>query len=245
MARARRPGALFFVRRSFRLIGGSLLLTAGVALAWTGGNEIAMEQRYREQARSIRAAVVDKGLQPATASASTRYEVTYLVAIPDTVPFHRTEAIDVTAWERLERGSEVELQYLPDQPGSIRLARDDGIAAVAVLFGVGALLASIGAVLTTLGVRDVRRKVHLLHHGTPADATVVGHEETNVRINRRTQWRVTYTYRDLTGREQHGQSGYLSAVEAHEWQPGDTARVHFDRERPELVLWLGDPSDSP
>lgn len=243
MPRDQRRGTFSFVRHSFRLIAGALLLTVGVVLASTGANELLMEQRYRDEARIIRAQVVDKGLQQATSSASTRYEVTYRVALPDAEPFHRTEAIDVNAWEGLERGNEIELQYLAGRSDSIRIASDRGIAGVTVLFAVGAVLASVGGVLTTLGVRDVRRQIHLRHHGTAADATVVEVEETNVRINRRTQWRIHFTYRDDLGREHHGHSGHLSAAEAHEWQRGDTGRVHFDRERPDLVLWLGRPGE--
>jgi hypothetical protein len=225
-----------------RLIAGGILLVCGLVPASIGAESARAEQRYRDEARIVRAQVVDKSMQPATSNSGTRYEVTYLAALPDASPVERTDAIDVSAWERLERGSELELQYLEDEPESIRIAREPEVVGFAVLFGIGAVLTSIGGVLAALGVRDVGRHSRLSNHGTPADATVVELEQTNVRINRRSQWRIRFTYRDHLGQERRGQSGYLSMADAHEWQTGDVGRVHFDRDRPELVLWLGEPT---
>jgi hypothetical protein len=111
----------------------------------------------------------------------------------------------------------------------------------AIPFTVGAVLAPIGLFLVAAGARDVRRRLRLYRHGTPAEATVVAVEETNVRINRKPQWRIRFRYRDRVGEEREGTSGYLPASLAHEWKRGDVGRVHIDPGGQDQALWIGEP----
>jgi hypothetical protein len=236
------PGAFLSTAGSFGLMMGAIVFLAGLILVWTGGQAAHQEQRYRDAAAIVPAQVVEKSMQPATSQTGTRYEVTYRAVLPDASPAERTETIDVVEWDRLERGSELTVQYLADQPESIRIAREPRIAGHIAAFAIGGVLAPIGVVLVSLGARDVWRRRRLYYHGTGAVATVVAVEETNVRINRRPRWRIRFSYRDHRGQERRGQSGYLGDSEAHEWSPGDTATVHFDPHRPEQVLWMGERS---
>lgn len=235
-----------FAKRSLRLFAGTILLLAGGVLAWIGASDLQTERRFRDESRTARADIVGKALRPATSNSSTRYEVTYRVTLPDGAAVEHTEAVDVDTWETLEPGSAaVGVEYLPGPPFSVRLARDPEIESPAVMLGIGSALASSGFVLAAIAVRDIRRKLRLYRHGMPSDATVVAIEETNVRINKRPQWRIRFTYHDHFGQERRGASGYLRAGEAHAWRPGDLARVHFDRDQPDHVLWLGRPPSRP
>lgn len=234
-------GLLAFARQSFRLWIGAFLLWCGFVLATIGGEAFLSDRRYANDARAGRARVTGKTMQPATSSTSTRYDITYRIALDDGRVAQSTEAVDVSRWERLEAGSLVNVQYLPGEPDSLRLAREPRVAANAVPLGLGLLLASTGLVLFAGGARDVRRKLRLLRHGMPADAIVVAVEPTNVRINRKTQWRIRFRYPDRTGQEREGSSGYMSASAAHNWNEGDIGRVHVDPEQPESVLWIGMP----
>ena len=63
-------------------------------------------------------------------------------------------------------------------------------------------------------------------------------EETNVKINRHTMWVVCYQYRDHTGQAREGQSHYMSAEKAHAWKTGDRMPIRYDRDKPELSVWL-------
>ncbi len=234
------PTLFSFARQSFRLWVGGILLWCGVLFAWIGGEAFLSERRYRE-ARTGRAEVVSRAMQPATSGTSTRYEITYRVTLPHGERVERTEAVDVNEWERLSNGSAVEIHYLPGDGGSVRLARAPAIVQNAIPFALGLVLAPIGFFLVATATRDVLRKVRLLRHGTPVEASVVAVEPTNVRINRRTQWRIRFRYRDLTGEEREGASGYVSASEARAWKPGDIGRVHVDADRREGVLWIGGP----
>ncbi len=235
------PTVFSFARHSFRLWVGGILLWCGVLFTWIGGDAFLSERRYRDEARIGRAEVAGKAMQPATSNTSTRYEVTYRITLPGGARAERTEAVDVTVWERLDVGSTVNVQYFSGNPDSVRLAREPRVANNAVPLALGLALAPVGLWLLAGGIRDVRRNVRLLRHGMPADATVVAVEETNVRINRKTQWRIRFRYRDRTGEEREATSGYMPASQAREWKRGDTGRVHVDPERPDHALWIGCP----
>jgi hypothetical protein len=235
---------LSFARQSLRLWAGGLLLWCGVVFTWIGVTGILGERRYRDDARVARGQIVAKSLQRATSNTSTRYEILYRVALPDGT-VERTVPVDVAEWERLEQGAGVDVQYLPGDHDSLRLAREPTFATHAVFCALGGALTPVGAVLVTLGGRDVRRKTRLYRHGTPAVATVVAIEATNVTINRKPQWRIRFRYEDRGGQEREGRSGYLPASEAHAWNRGDSGVVHFDPGHPEHVLWIGQSRAAP
>jgi len=234
-----------FARQSLRLWAGGLMLWCGVVFAWIGGTGIQSERRYRDAARAARGEVVAKSLQPATSDTSTRYEILYRVVLPDWATVERTAPVDVAEWERLEHGASIEVQYLPGDDDSVRLARKPEIAANAVLSALGCVLASVGAGLVTLAGRDVRRKTRLYRHGTPAVATVVAIEATNVKINRKPQCRIRFSYNDRGGQERQGLSGYMPASQGYAWKQGDSGVAHFDPDHPEHVLWMGRSRMSP
>ena len=231
----------FFARQSVRLWVGAFLLWCGGVLAFISGASLLDERRYRDEARTARAEVVGKAMQPATADTGTRYEITYRLTLPNGARAQRTDTVDVAVWERLERGSAVAVQYLPDDGESLRLARAPKIAMNAIPLAIGAVLAPIGLFLFAGGARDVRRKLRLSRHGAPAEATVLSVEATNVRINRKPQWRIRFRYRDRAGEEREGTSGYLPASQAHEWKRGDVGRVHIDPDGQDQALWIGEP----
>lgn len=232
---------LTFARDSLRIWFGGALLVFGTVPLWIGAGALATEQRYRDEARTARAEVVDKALHPATSNTSTRYEISYRADLPGHGAVERTERVEVGEWERLETGSAVTVHYLPGDSQSVRLAREPAIISNTVLSGIGLAIGSVGLGLFLAGARDVRRTLWLLRHGIRTNATVVAIEQTNVRINKRPQWQIRFSYRDRLGEERQGTSGYLSATRAHLWKPGEIGRVHVDPERPDRVLWTGEP----
>lgn len=122
--------------------------------------------------------------------------------------------------------------------GSVRAVRDGDVEFPII----GAIIATVGAVLLRRGLGEVRREQRLRRVGVPTDATVTAVLETNFRYNRVRQWVVHYRYADREGRTHEGKSGYryLNPEEAVLWEEGQTARVLYDPERPSESLWFGD-----
>ena len=75
--------------------------------------------------------------------------------------------------------------------------------------------------------------------GVTTQAVVVAVEPTNVRINRVTQWRIGYEFRDRSGRTLRGESDLLAPQSAQAWSPGDHGTVRYDPDKPEDSVWLG------
>lgn len=124
------------------------------------------------------------------------------------------------------------LIYLPGAPQGAWV----GLAAPAL---VGCAFGILGGVFVARGLRRRRIAQHLREVGTIANAAVVAVERTGARLNRRRLWRVRYVYDDLSGIRHHGDSGYLSADEAHSYAAGDTVLVRFDPADPTVNAWVG------
>jgi hypothetical protein len=88
-------------------------------------------------------------------------------------------------------------------------------------------------------LRQWRTRRRLLVEGVPAEATVTAVHETRVSVNRVRQWRIRYRYRDHLGQTHEGRSGYLSPHDVEDWREGDRGAVRFDRDRPEVSVWVG------
>jgi hypothetical protein len=111
--------------------------------------------------------------------------------------------------------------------------------AMAAPSAVGIGFSLFGGAIMAVGLRRRRIDQRLRAFGTTTEATVVGIEQTGVRVNRRRLWRVRYTFIDLSGAEQRGDSGYLSSEEAHSYIVGEQVLVRYDPADPTMSAWLG------
>ncbi len=116
---------------------------------------------------------------------------------------------------------------------------DAAWAAVIAPSAVGISFAVLGGAFMAVGLRRRRMEQRLRVSGTTTQATVASIEQTGVRVNRRRLWRVRYTYDDLSGVAQRGDSGYLSNEEAHSYAIGDQVFVRYDPADPTVSAWLG------
>ncbi len=101
------------------------------------------------------------------------------------------------------------------------------------------MFALLGGVLAFAEGRYLVRAARVLRHGLVTEGTVLRAGPTGTSINRVSQWRIHYRYRDHFGRQQEGASHLVSPEEGLTWKEGDRGTVRFDRERPEISLWVG------
>lgn len=232
-----RPSLVRLAFRSFLLLFGAIMLFVGSILLFIAGSDVRTAREYEATGRRAQGEVIRKDLRRATSNTSTSYELTYRFGSAGRA-LERTESVDVHVWEAVEPGHRVEVEYLPGNGGSVRLAGRDGSGSW-IAAAVGGGIALVGAVLFSIGGRALVRRWRIYRTGTSAPGTVTDVRETNVRVNNRTQWAVHYTYRDHVGQTRTGDSGPLPPGEAQEWQQGDTGLVRFDPERPERSVWVG------
>ena len=224
---------------SVELFAGILLLAIGGVLFSVTGQAFLHERAYRHGVQAD-AVVIRKHMRPATSDSSTAYELTYRARASGGAEWQGTDAVDVAAWDRVEEGGTLRVQYVPGDPGSLRVARRgwDGLLGAAA--ALTATLALLGLWLFSRGARLVARRRRLYRHGQPVEATVTSVHETNVSINRRIQWAVAYEFQDHLGHTQQGTSAPMPAVQALEWHEGDKGIARFDPQRPADNVWAAE-----
>jgi len=107
---------------------------------------------------------------------------------------------------------------------------------VFIVIGLVALV--VGGYLVVRSSRILREDWRLLQVGIDAQATVAAVEPTNLRINRRVQWEISYAYRDKSGQEYQGRSWTMPEGEARKVKPGDHGAIRYDPKQPNRSLWI-------
>jgi hypothetical protein len=222
---------------------GSFLFVIGCVFTVIGLNEASSERPYQSRGVTVHATITDKSIDRAKRGGNprTRYLVSYRFGSPEGRDIEGSGEVPVEEWERLDIGKTVPVTYLSDMPESSRIqgSKNDAWIAVSVFLAIGGVFMLLGGGLAGYEGRAVVRSIRVSRHGLPTQGTVLGVEPTSTTINRVRQWRVRYQYRDHVGRKQEGNSHLLSPDEASTWHEGDTGPVRFDRERPEISVWMG------
>lgn len=244
MARRRptaRPGLASLVgqaRRSFWLLFGGIWLLSGSILVITGLG-MAWEERAWGDAIRTTGTVLTKDLIRADADSGTEYRVGFRFTTVDGGVVRGERAVDVEVWERLVEQDDIDVWYLPGQPGEARLSPEGEGPGILLFLLLGGGVAVVGGALVAHDLRRLRRARRLLRDGVEVIANVSGVRPANLTINGQPQVRLTYTYRDHRGIGHRGESGYLGRDEADEWPVGSRAAIVIDPDRPSESLWLG------
>lgn len=227
--------------RSVLLWVGTLFLILGLVFLTIGVRASLEEHAYKTRGLDVQAVVLDKTLVRANRqdNARTQYLVTYRFTSANGEEIDGTADVPIEEWERLEPGRTFPVTYLPDTVDSSRPPGGDEWIAALVFSLIGSVFTLLGIGLAFVGLRGLVRAARVLRHGISAEGTVVRTEPTNTSINRVQQWQIRYRYRDHVGRTQEGASHPVSPEEASGWKEGDRGTVRFDRERPEISVWVG------
>lgn len=239
----KQPSTFTLLRRNFWLLFGGIFLVAGLLVMIIGVGLLWRESRFASEAVEVPGTVLGKSLDRATRDRGTEYFVSYRFIDADGVSRDASDQLDFAAWDALVEGGSIPVQYLESDPETSRMARDDW-AFAGIMLGVGVVAAGVGTALAIPGLRGFRRDRRLWTGGTPAWATVSGHEQANVRLNGRYLWHVRYRYQDATGATHDGRSNYLGEGEAQSFAVGSQAVVRYDPKRPSDSVWTGSTGDA-
>ncbi|HSA61105.1 MAG TPA: DUF3592 domain-containing protein [Nitrospiraceae bacterium] len=237
------PGLSVFttLRRSFLLWFGTIFLGVGLMAMYFAMDLWRTHQHFEQEAVSVQATILSKSLEKASREGNprTRYLVTYRFAPTGNPEIDKTSEVSVDEWERLDEGSPLPVRYLPSDPTTTQLDGRGEWWEPLMLGGFGVLFSLIGIVIAWSDLRHVLLVRRLSQQGLPAEGTIRNVWATGTRINRVTQWKLSYEFRDHMGRIQQGESHLLSPDEAATWKPGDKGFVRFDRSRPHESVWIG------
>lgn len=229
------------LRRSVLLWVGAMFFAVGTIGTFIAVEEWRTRKHFERESVRTDATILSKSIDKATRAGNprTKYQVTYRFPVPGSSTVEQVGEVSVDEWERLDEGSPFPVRYLPSDPTTTHLHFRDPWWLPLIFAGGGMLFALIGAGFASSDLRQLLLVIQLSRRGLPAEGTVQKVWPTSTSINRVTQWRLRYEFRDHVGRSQQGESGLLSPDEAAEWRTGDTGMVRFDRERPQRSIWIG------
>lgn len=232
------------LRRSVFLWFGAFFCSVGLIATYVAVQEWRAQRHFEQEAVSVQATVVNKSMEKATSDGNqrTKYLVPYRFSAVDGQPIEKSGEVSVDEWERLKEGSPFPVKYLPSDPSITQTDAQDPWWLPLIFVAGGLLFTVIGAAVGRSDLRHVLLVIRLSRKGSPAEGTVRKVWPTSTRINKVTQWQLSYEFRDHVGRMQQGESHLLSPDEAADWHSGDKGAVRFDRERPEDSVWNGKPS---
>lgn len=235
------PSTFTLLRRNFWLFFGSIFVVAGLLTTIIGLGMAWQESRFGSEGRSVVGTVLGKSIDPGDRDEGTRYFVQYRFTDADGNVRDGSDQVGFAVYDTAREGGPIDVQFIPDDPGTNRVATDDSVVSWIIL-AVAVLALAIGIAVALSGLRTFRRERRLWRDGTSADAEVTSVEETNVRVNRRQMWRVRYRFADASGSTHEGASGYLGWDEVRDLRSGDRGSVRYDPRRPGESIWVGGPA---
>ena len=217
---------------------GAIVLLPGLVFAPLGIALAIQDARFVAGGATAVGIVLSKDLKPATNRASTSYSIRYRFTASNDRTYEGSSTIDVHEWERLVERGPVTVQYLVSDPSSSRLSNAGNLVFEAGFILIGLTLILIGGYLVVRSSRVLIEDRRLLRVGIEALATVAAVEATNLRINRRVQWQISYAYRDESGMDYEGRSWMMPEAAARKFRPGDRGTIRYDPQRPAQSLWI-------
>jgi hypothetical protein len=129
-------------------------------------------------------------------------------------------------------GQNVTIEFPAGRPGRSRIKRMRRAP-----FGIGAgvvlLFPIIGLAAVLNGLRRGRNNVRLLTNGELAEGRLISKERTNVRINNRTVYELTFTFKDSRGEVKQT---VVKTNEPEKLEDDRLERVFYDPENPSRAL---------
>jgi Protein of unknown function (DUF3592) len=235
---ASRTSIIPYLRRTPLLWIGVIILLPGLVFATLGVALAIQDARFSAGGATAVGIVLSKDIKPATQHTSTSYSIRYRFTASNDRTYEGSSTIDVHDWERLVERGPVTVQYLVSDPSSSRLSTAGNLIFEVVFLVIGLALLLVGGYLVVRSSRTLIEDWRLMRVGIEASATVGAVEATNLRINRRVQWEISYAYRDVSGKEYEGRSWTMPEGEARKFRPGDHGTIRYDPERPAQSLWI-------
>jgi len=210
----------------------------GLIFSAIGAGLAVQDVRFAAGGANAQGIVLAKDIKHATGKSGTSYSIRYRFTALNGRTYEGSSTIDVDGWDRLVERGPVTVQYLASDPSSSRLPGAGNLLFEIVFIAIGSAAFLIGGYLVVSSSRTLGEDWRLLQVGIEATATVVAVEPSNLRINRRVQWEISYSYRDLSGKEYAGRSWTMPEAEARKLSAGDAGTIRYDPTRPAKSLWF-------
>ena len=225
------------------ILAGIFLLIFGSIFGLVGNSLINSERAYENDGTTVPGTVVGKNIETRRDSdnkgTSTYYYLKYKFTPEGASEIEGSGSVDSTLYEQKSPGDHISVQYLRHDPGSNRIAQKPSFVIGYVFLAIGVLLGGCGVATLLYDIKMRRLYSRLNRDGMMVEGTVTSVEPGSLTINNVTQWRVSYTFRDMKGQEISGKTPHMDPDTAMQWESGDKGKVKYDRNNSSLNIWLG------
>lgn len=202
------------------------------------------EIRYEKESVVTTGTLLSKDTTQSTDSdghSSTHYVASYEFKDAQGELIKGESNIEYERWNSLNVNQQVEIQYLKGESSKNRINQETSFVIPYIFGGVGGISFLFGALFVILYFRKKIKFNRISNSGILASATVTSVRPGNLKINGVQQWVIYYSYQDYQGKQQKGETGYLTPEEANAWKSGDKGQVKFDPTNSAESIWLGSP----
>lgn len=201
-------------------------MSAGLVFSVIAWVTIATENRLARDGVETVALITDRAIRnerDSDGNSVTRHYLSYRFTPTAGETVTARASVSRDSYRAVEVGQSVTVRYLPDDPGTNRLAVEGSDRVFGMVFGIIGLLllmASGGALWWLL--RGKLSAIRAARHGEVREAEVVGHDPTNTSVNGRLQYR----FRWVDAVREQGQS---TMMDYNSLPPlGQVVKVYID-----------------
>lgn len=200
------------------------------------------EIRYEKESVVTTGTLLSKNTTQSTDSdghTSTHYVANYEFKDLQGETIQGESNIERDRWNELIINQPVEIQYVKGSTSKNRIKQEPSYVLSYIFCGIGGFAFLLGVVFMTIYIRKNLKFKRINNSGILASATVTSVRPGNLEINGVRQWVIHYSYQDYQGKQQKGETGYLSPDDANAWKSGDKGQIKFDSSNSAESIWLG------
>ncbi len=223
---------------------GLVFAAVGVGTIFVGIHMVSVEKRYEREGKTVKGTVASKDTYTTRSTTGTgrrrrtrtsrHYRVDYAFTAEDGTRHSGRKNIPSGAWHALEKGSDIDIEYIPAEPSRNRpvASRAGWKAWLIWLFPIG--FGGAGLAMLAIVLRRARKYATLLAAGTLTKGAVDSKQvRRDITVNNRHPFDVHYTFALPDGTIQTGKDLVLDRAVADRLEPGTPVGVLYSPDRPD------------
>lgn len=201
------------------------------------------EMQYELNGRYIAAIVTDKERRERVGSnGNTQYTyyLFYRFATPEGQPVAGEDSVWRDTYFETSVDQDIEVQYLPHDPDTNRLAGSGNWIGIYVVTGLGAVALFVAVILFVRALLNRLADLRIVRNGVLRAGDVIEIQDVETKPGRPAKSAVLYAYKGDDGQAYQGTSAPRPSVDLSSYQPGDHLDIYVDRRDPSRSAWARD-----
>ena len=227
-------------RSKFFLFFGLPWIFFGLIFIPLAIQEFNTNQKFNAESRKANAILISKRQETRWNSSEKRNDIYYYLKYK----FKPTNAAEITnevstfedEWNKYQEGGAIEIEYLPQDPSSNRVAGSGDNVGAYLMAGFGSIMLLIGSLFSGIDIKKRLVERSIRKNGIETTGTVTSVRTGSLKVNNVSQMIVSYTFKDRIGRSYSGQTGHIKPRYTKGITNGSMCKVYYDKDDPSKNL---------